>query len=1089
MAPGKMQRPKCRAVTECGAVCGSSGSRMDAQILDVDCVQVGRGEHDASWLASLRTNAVLYSATPDAKEIGKYARARGYAYVVRLWCRTTSSDSICVLVADPWSTSYRKLKPVGGLENLARAMQEELNAKAQNVGGMADVCIVFKKSTNGYEADPETLQPRRHPWLRVRVVSAYLRGQQSTAMCRAQERSFVNAQCTPATDAESRVDVHSELLQSLGLRPGGWLHIPSSAWARAQRGGGRTATALHVQVSRDEIELARDPRHKISAIRVLSWDIECYSKRHAFPMATNPDDAIIAIGMCSRTMYGDAAQAPFEERVVLCLHSVAPAKPGLVITTFDSEIALLQAFADYIQKSDADVLVGYNTCGFDWRYIKERLLLHEERSGDLTRSEHEAITRLSRATRQVCALEEHKVGSAAMGDNPLCYPRTPGRVGIDLWFYLKRENAPELPNLKLDTVAAHYLGEAKINLSAKAMFEEYERGPEGRLAVAEYCCQDCVLVLRLLEKLHVLPTLLEMAKVTHTIPEDLLYRGQQIKVYMQLLAAAHEFGDYVVEDAKQQGEAAGEEEGAPHAYQGAHVEEPQVGYYLDPILTVDFASLYPSLMRTYNLSPDSLIPPGAEPIAIPHTSIAVVPGREPLRFVAASHCRGLLPRILDRLVSERQRVKHDMAQEGDEFQRQLLNAKQLALKMSANAVYGACGAARGLLQCRDVAEATTSVGRDIILFTKQIIEKDFKVQGCKVIYGDSVAGDTPLVVRRRGVPGLCRIDELHADLAGWWHGATGKEEAYPEALEVYSDGGFTPVSRILRHLHAGPLVRVSTAVGCVDCTLDHSLLLVDGTPVTPSQLPSRARLMHSDDADILAAFAKQPPASMQEGEAFALGCFFASGSCSATPPVSGSAATWRLACDDSGAHWARAARGLLFPTERLASRSGVFLVPAMGHVEAAAAAFGPLFYDAGSQMRVPPDVLALPPQGCQEFWKRCMQGRSSLRVRGKTAAAGLWIVGRRLGHSLRLRSSPGGTAEWHEVRTHVGGARPSYRPLVPLDHCAATGARYVYDLETTSHHFHVAPGDLVVQGARKSKIENTSEGYPRCSSLPGRALL
>ena len=71
-----------------------------------------------------------------------------------------------------------------------------------------------------------------------------------------------------------------------------------------------------------------------------------------------------------------------------------------------------------------------------------------------------------------------------------------------------------------------------------------------------------------------------------------------------------------------------------------------------------------------------------------------------------------------------------------------------------------------------------------------------------------------------------------------------------------------------------------------------------------------------------------------------------------------------------------------------------------------------LYTVAGGQMRVPPDVLALPPQGCQEFWEGCMQGRSSLRVRGKTAAAGLWIVGRRLGHSLRLRSSPGGTAEW-----------------------------------------------------------------------------
>ena len=169
----------------------------------------------------------------------------------------------------------------------------------------------------------------------------------------------------PLTHAESRVEVHAELLQSVGLRPGEWLHLASSVWERAESGGSRTYTALHVQVTRDELDLASEGTdQEISAIRVLSWGIECYSPQHAFPTATNVDDVIIAIGLCSRTLYADSPQAAREERVGLSLHDVAlPPNTNVTVVSFDTEVALLKALAAYIQHSDADVLVGYNTCG------------------------------------------------------------------------------------------------------------------------------------------------------------------------------------------------------------------------------------------------------------------------------------------------------------------------------------------------------------------------------------------------------------------------------------------------------------------------------------------------------------------------------------------------------------------------------------------------------------------------------------------------------------------------------------------------------------------------------------------------------
>lgn len=1055
----------------CLAQLAVSGSKltMDAQILDVDCVQVGKGAHAAAWLSDLRTNAASYFTSPDAQEICRRTKEKGYAYVVRLWCRTSTGASVCVAVADPWSTSYRKLKSIGGLDSLAKAVQEELNAKAQNVSGMVDVSVVYKKTTNGYIVDPATLLPIRHPWLRIRAVSAYLKSQQTIALRNAQQKCFIEAVFMPLTDAEARVEVHLELMQTIGLRPGGWLHLTSSVWERAETGGCRTHTAFHLQVMRDELNVASvDMEQKISSIRVLSWDIECYSAQHAFPIATNTDDVVIAIGLCSRTLYVEDVKNAREERVVLCLKDVkVPLDTQIKIMSFDNEASLFGAFATYIQQSDADVLVGYNTCGFDWKYIKNRLEVLKEWTSTLNPSEAEAMIRFSRVVRRACPPEEQQLGSAAIGDNPLCYPRTPGRVGVDLWFYLKRENSPDLPNLKLNTVAAHYLGDNKVDLPAKAMFAEYEKGPEGRFVVANYCCQDCMLVLNLIEKLNVLPTLLEMAKVTRTIPEDLLYRGQQIKVYAQLLAAAHEMDDYVVEDPAQTGGREDDMEEEQEKYKGAHVEEPQQGYYLDPVLTVDFASLYPSLMRTYNLSPDTLLPAEVHQ-EIPHAVLQISPERAPLRFVAASHCRGLLPRILDTLLQERKRVKKAMATEINPFRQQLLNAKQLALKISANSVYGACGATKGLLQCREVAEATTATGRDIIGFTKETIENNFEVKGCKVIYGDSVSADTPLVLRQHGRTRLCCIAEAENKESRWQTRRSGKFETFPEDLQVYSDTGFTNVKRIIKHAYRQPLVQVTTALGSVDCTHDHSLLLLDGSPVTPACLKiGTTALLHAVDDELVKAFACSSADSSIDVPigAFTLGLFFRFGACGLFKTTSNNkSAAWHLTLRSDSNVVHRAKADLPFPVKSRPGRNyeEIKLVPEDSHLKEAVVSFRELYYNSRGQRQVPPHIFSMKRDVLVQFWEGCTQNLPLVTVCGKLAAAGLWIVGRMLGFTLRMQT-PRGRPGWYDLRVCNTNASPfrkqtvlSKKSLPPKD------IEFVYDLETDSHHFHVAPGDMVV---------------------------
>ena len=118
-------------------------------------------------------------------------------------------------------------------------------------------------------------------------------------------------------------------------------------------------------------------------------------------------------------------------------------------------------------------------------------------------------------------------------------------------------------------------------------------------------CSDCVtnpqdayLPQRLLDKLMSFVNYTEMARVTGVPFNYLLSRGQQIKVISQLFRSAADEG-YIVPAMKS--------EGTDEQYEGATVIEPSRGFYDVPIATLDFASLYPSIMMAHNLCYTTLL--------------------------------------------------------------------------------------------------------------------------------------------------------------------------------------------------------------------------------------------------------------------------------------------------------------------------------------------------------------------------------------------------------------------------------------------------------------------------------------------------
>ena len=89
-------------------------------------------------------------------------------------------------------------------------------------------------------------------------------------------------------------------------------------------------------------------------------------------------------------------------------------------------------------------------------------------------------------------------------------------------------------------------------------------------------------------------------------------------------------------------------------------------------------------------------------------------------FVKATKRKGLLPTVLEDLISARKRAKADLKKETDPFKRAVLDGRQLALKISANSVYGFTGATIGKLPCLAISSSVTSYGRQMIEKTKQV---------------------------------------------------------------------------------------------------------------------------------------------------------------------------------------------------------------------------------------------------------------------------------------------------------------------------------------------------------------------------------
>jgi len=423
------------------------------------------------------------------------------------------------------------------------------------------------------------------------------------------------------------------------------------------------------------------------------------------------------------------------------------------------EKKMLESFRDFIVTEDIDILEGYNSDFFDAPYLIDRYY-------KLTKS----YPQWSRMDNVETTYKETVFQSNQAGKNITKTTKIPGRISHDAYIIMKKNH--NLNSYKLDEVAKEYLGTKKYPMDYQEIHPKFHTH-DGRDELASYCVKDAWLTRKIMDKLSKLYVSFQLANVTGVELKDILNRGQGIRtIALMLRYCKRRNPPYFIprrENKKKYkkkrkfvgndgvAELSIENEEVQQGFKGAVVLDPKPKFYKEAIATLDFASLYPSIVQCMNMSYETIVSrskmlrmgwtEGKEVRTVPDyywedgRMKTQIDYNTNVIFATKETRKGILPEILDSLLTERRRVKKLMKQHHpDTVAYKIANGRQLGLKVCANSVYGFTGATVGFLPEMKIAGSVTKYGRGLTLQTQDLIENHpvwGKEHGVKCVYGDT----------------------------------------------------------------------------------------------------------------------------------------------------------------------------------------------------------------------------------------------------------------------------------------------------------------------------------------------------------------
>jgi DNA polymerase elongation subunit (family B) len=302
-------------------------------------------------------------------------------------------------------------------------------------------------------------------------------------------------------------------------------------------------------------------------------------------------------------------------------------------------------------------------------------------------------------------------------------------------------------------------GLAKDDVTPQDIFRMTNEGPDERAVIAKYCIQDCNLVHHLLRKIDVITEYVEMASLCSVPIDFVVMRGQGIKLTSYIAKKCRE-KETLMPDI--------EKGDINEGYEGAIVLDPKCDLYLkDPVACVDYSSLYPSSMISENISHDSKVwtkeydmdnnllketgiknekgeyeydeLPEYKYVDITYDTYKwqrknnnpkaamekVRIGYKTCRFAQFPEGYGIMPSILKELLAARKATRKLIPKQKDEFMKNVLDKRQLSIKVTANSMYGQTGAKTSTFYEKDCAASTTAIGRKLLTYGKRVIEESY----------------------------------------------------------------------------------------------------------------------------------------------------------------------------------------------------------------------------------------------------------------------------------------------------------------------------------------------------------------------------
>lgn len=375
----------------------------------------------------------------------------------------------------------------------------------------------------------------------------------------------------------------------------------------------------------------------------------------------------------------------------------------------DNEKDLLNAFFDWIDEVDPDVISGWAVVNFDLNFIDQKC-----RSLGIP-------FRLGRGGEYAAVLQPGNPGSPRIA-------RVPGRAvfdGIDLL----KAGFWSFGSFSLDNVSHELLGEGKLISTDQDKVAEINRlFQHDKPQLADYNVRDCTLVNEIFIKADLLEFAIQRSNLTG-LPLDRL--GGSVAAFDNLyLPQLHRAG-YVAPDVNNHRDGPG----SP----GGYVMDSAPGLY-ENVLVLDFKSLYPSIIRTFFIDPLGLANPGDDP----------VPGFVDAQFSRSIH---ILPGLIEELWAAR-----------DEAKRTSNAPLSQAIKIIMNSFYGVLGTTGCRFYSQQLASSITRRGHEIITKTRDWIED----QGYAVIYGDTDSVFVLIGGQQNALACEKIGNSLMASLNEWW---------------------------------------------------------------------------------------------------------------------------------------------------------------------------------------------------------------------------------------------------------------------------------------------------------------------------------